>query len=308
MIKYGFQIVPNFLPPNSQRDVSSNFFMKIRSLHPTDGLVQHDIITTLLFWNSTRSQNQAFSTATTMMKISLLIVACYLGIAQCFQPKSVNSHRSSSCLFYSPSDAVKAALPSPLIDANGNAIDSPESIAALVKDQRVALYFGASWCKDCRNLEFMLAQYRSALADSDQPIQLIYVPSDNTQEDQLSRMQELGLEVGVPLGETADALKKHYGVWPDVDIEKFGGISRELDVEEQVAVAAVRGSEGEKVATEAALPSDVENTRDQYGRRSGIPAFVVLDNQGAEFCFLNAERDSISVLADWPLDDPKNIW
>ena len=206
------------------------------------------------------------------------------------------------------SDAVKAALPSPLIDAQGNAIDSAESIAELVKNQRVALYFGASWSKDCRNLEFMLAQYRSALAGSDQAIQLIYVPSDETQEDQLSRMQELGLEVGVPLGETSDALKKEYGVWPDTEISKFGGVSRELDGEQQVAVPAKYGSEGEEVATEPALPAEVDNVRDQYGRRSGIPAFVVLDNEGGEFCFLNAERDSISVLADWPLDDPKNIW
>lgn len=183
-------------------------------------------------------------------------------------------------------------------------IDSAETIAAMVDNQRVALYFGASWCPDCRNLEFMLAQYRSALADSDQPIQLIYVPSDKTQSDQLSRMQELGLELGVPLGESADALKQQYGVWPDAEIEKFGGISRELAVEES-AVAVAQGSGGEKEKFQELEQIDA---RDEFGRRSGIPAFVVLDNEGGEFCFLNAERDSISVLADWPLDDPKNIW
>lgn len=155
----------------------------------------------------------------------------------------------------------------------------------------------------------MLAQYRSALADSDQPIQLIYVPSDHTQEDQLSRMQELGLEVGVAIGETADALKQQYGVWPDVDIERFGGRSREIVAEGEEAVASVEGSEGEKVAVDRVpVIGKIEDVRDQSGRRSGIPAFVVLDNTGEEFCFLNAERDSISVLADWPLDDPKNIW
>jgi thiol-disulfide isomerase/thioredoxin len=196
-----------------------------------------------------------------------------------------------------------------LIDAQGNAIESTETLATLVENQRVALYFGASWCGDCRNLEFMLAQYRSALADSNQPIQLIYVPSDNSQDDQLSRMQELGLEVGVPLGESADALKRQYGVWPDVDIQKFGGVSRELAIEEEEAVPAVEGSEGEKVAVErVSVTEEIEDVRDEFGRRSGIPAFVVLDNKGEEFCFLNAERDSISVLADWPLDDPANIW
>ena len=122
-------------------------------------------------------------------------------------------------------------------------------------------------------------------------------------------MQKLGLEVGVPLGETADALKQQYGVWPDVDIERFGGISREIAIEGTETIVAVKGSEGEEVATERVeIMGKVEDTRDEYGRRSGIPSFVVLDNTGAEFCFLNAERDSISVLADWPLDDPQNIW
>lgn len=242
-----------------------------------------------------------------MMKLSLLFVAGYLGFAHSFQPKNANSFRASSCLFSSSPDDIQSALPSPLIDVNGNVIDSPDTIAALVENQRVALYFAAEWSLDCKNLEFMLAQYRNALADSDQAIQLIYVPCDKTQEDQLSQMKELGLEVGVPLGETADALKKQYGVWPDADIEKFGGTPRDLEGE-QVAVATVRGSEGEDVATEPAFPHATENIRDEVGRRSGIPAFVVLDNQGDEFCFLNAERDSISVLADWPLDDPANIW
>eukprot|EP00536_Pseudo-nitzschia_multiseries_P013802 jgi/Psemu1/212881/e_gw1.617.38.1 len=202
------------------------------------------------------------------MKTSALFFACYVGFASSFRTSDAPLRSRSSRLFATTAESVQASLPSPLIDASGNVIESAEDIVSLVENQRVALYFGASWCKDCRNLEFMLAQYRSALADSDQPIQLIYVPCDQSQEDQLSQMQKLGLEVGVPLGEIADALKQQYGVWPD----------------------------------------KIEDARDEYGRRSGIPAFVVLDNAGAEFCFLNAERDSISVLADWPLDDPQNIW
>jgi len=243
------------------------------------------------------------------MHFSLLFVACCFGFAFSFQPNNVYSYRSSSRLFSTTSEAIRASLPSPLIDSQGNSIEAAETIAALVEKQRVALYFGASWCQDCRNLEFMLAQYRSALAGSEQPIQLIYVPCDNSQNDQLNQMQELGLDIGVPLGEPADALKRQYGVWPDVDIERFGGISRELAGEGEGAVASIEGSEGEKVDVERVQVTEkIEDIRDEFGRRSGIPAFVVLDNNGGEFCFLNAERDSISVLADWPLDDPQNIW
>lgn len=138
---------------------------------------------------------------------------------------------------------------------------------------------------------------------------MIYVPCDQSPEDQFSQMQKLGLEVAVPIGETADALKQQYGVWPDADIERFGGVSREIAIEGTETVVAAKGSEGEEVATERMeIVGKIEDTRDESGRRSGIPAFVVLDNAGGEFCFLNAERDSISVLADWPLDDPENIW
>jgi len=260
------------------------------------------------YYNNQTNLKQLFSTTQEMMKSSLLLVACYFGFSFSFQPNNVQSHRPSSCLFSATPEAIKASLPSPLIDAKGNVIESAEAIAALVEKQRVALYFGAGWCKDCGNLDFMLAQYRSALAGSDQPIQLIYVPSDDSQDDQLGRMQELGLEVGVPAGEAADALKQQYGVWPDRDIERFGGMSRELAVEEG-AVVAVEGSEGEELEVERVdIAEKIEDVRDENGRRSGIPAFVVLDNTGEELCFLNAERDSISALADWPLDDPVNIW
>ena len=252
---------------------------------------------------------QVENTSIETMRPFLLFIACYFGFTLSFQPIGVIEYRASSRLFSSNAEGIRLSLPSPLIDSKGNMIESAESIAALVKNQRVALYFGASWCRDCRNLEFMLAQYRSALADSEQPIQLIYVPCDNSQEDQLNRMQELGLEMGVPLGDSADTLKRQYGVWPDVDIERFGGTSREFADADEVAVVSVKDSEGEKVEVERVEPTGkMEDIRDEFGRRSGIPAFVVLDNNGSEFCFLNAERDSISVLADWPLDDPANIW
>ena len=244
-----------------------------------------------------------------MMKLSLFLLTCYLGFTSSFRTNNALC-RSSFRLFSSTPQAIQASLPSPLIDAQGNAIESAEVIAGLVDNQRVALYFGASWCEDCQNLEFMLAQYRKALSGSDQPIQLIYVPCDQSQEDQLSRMQELGLEIGVPMGETADALKKQYGVWPDADIERFGGVSREIvDAEGEATVASVKGTEGEEVAVDRVeIAEKIEDVMDESGRRSGIPAFVVLDKDGAEFAFLNAERDSISVLADWPVDDPQGHW
>lgn len=239
-------------------------------------------------------------------------------------PRPMTRHSSSTTSLHSTTkytqeecQAVRAALPSPLIDAKGNVVDSDETIASLVQGQRVALYFAAGWSRDCRELDFMLDQYRSALRDSEQPIQLIYVPSDNTQDEQLGRMQELGLELGVPLGETADALKKRYGIWPDAEVEKFGGVVRAKVDDGEYVVGDEDDVDGENGASSApsptaeitpAEPVPEEMPQDGSGRRSGIPAFVVLDNKGQEFCFLNTERDSITALADWPLDDLQGHW
>mmetsp|Transcript_16598 Transcript_16598/g.34067 ORF Transcript_16598/g.34067 Transcript_16598/m.34067 type:complete len:260 (+) Transcript_16598:2-781(+) len=47
-----------------------------------------------------------------------------------------------------------------------------------------------------------------------------------------------------------------------------------------------------------------------FGRRSGVPALVVLDNKdGKELAFLPAESVGPSALGDWPLDDESNgVW
>jgi hypothetical protein len=280
---------------------------------------------------------------------SLLLLACCLGFTTPFQTSSFRCGRSQSSystatttrIFSDPgpsslpppsppsppysqeeAQAIQALLPSPLIDSKGNIIESAEVIASLVQDQRIGLYFAAGWCEDCKTIEFMLEQYRSALRASDQPIQLIYVPCDKTQDDQLAQMQEIGLELGVPIGETADKLKHLYGVWPDVDVEKFGGTIRELfqEEKEEVAVAVEGQKDGEEGDNDddapikpdivRVTPEDFEKELidDGSGRRSGIPAVVVLDNTGGELAFLNMERDTISAMADWPLDDPQGRW
>ncbi|VEU44813.1 unnamed protein product [Pseudo-nitzschia multistriata] len=47
-----------------------------------------------------------------------------------------------------------------------------------------------------------------------------------------------------------------------------------------------------------------------FGRRSGVPALVVLDNSdGKELAFLPAESQGARCLGDWPLDDESNgVW
>ena len=45
------------------------------------------------------------------------------------------------------------------------------------------------------------------------------------------------------------------------------------------------------------------------GRRSGVPALVVLDaKKGEEMAFLPAEADGARALEAWPLDDERGVW
>lgn len=158
-----------------------------------------------------------------------------------------------------------------LINSEGQSITSPEDIASLVQGHRVAFYFGAGWCPACRELEYMLPQYMKALGESEQHIRLIYVPSDMSLDFQLDRMQKMDcLKLGVPFGKEANQLKEKYGIWSGMEAKQFQDCKTK--------------------------------------RRSGVPAFVVLDTQGQELMFLDTESQTIAALGDWPLDDPKGIF
>ncbi|OEU23720.1 putative nucleoredoxin [Fragilariopsis cylindrus CCMP1102] len=45
-----------------------------------------------------------------------------------------------------------------------------------------------------------------------------------------------------------------------------------------------------------------------FGRRSGVPAIVVLDKTGEELAFVAAESQGAKALATWPLDEALGIW
>ena len=45
------------------------------------------------------------------------------------------------------------------------------------------------------------------------------------------------------------------------------------------------------------------------GRRSGVPALVVLDSKnGDEMAFLPTESEGVKALSAWPLDDDSGLW
>ena len=44
------------------------------------------------------------------------------------------------------------------------------------------------------------------------------------------------------------------------------------------------------------------------GRRSGVPALVVLGSDGEELAFVPAESQGVRALQEWPLDDSCGVW
>lgn len=193
---------------------------------------------------------------------SRLAQAFVVNPAECSSRSGVKRIFSSSARC----GAATASLPSPLWDASGKEIDS-DAVSEKLSNRRVAYYFAAGWCPMCTSFEPALLQFREAAAESDKPIELIYVPSDRSETDQVKRSSAMGM-LSVPFGKEANDIKLKYKIWAGSEALKLG-----------------------------------------FGRRSGVPALVVLDGEtGEEMAFVPAESDGIRSLASWPLDEERGIW
>jgi hypothetical protein len=51
-----------------------------------------------------------------------------------------------------------------------------------------------------------------------------------------------------------------------------------------------------------------ESLKFGFGRRSGVPAIVVLDHEGKELAFVAAESQGVKALQAWPMDDETGVW
>lgn len=67
------------------------------------------------------------------------------------------------------------------------------------------------------------------------------------------------------------------------------------------------GEEADAMKTRFKIWAGAESGKLGTGRRSGVPALVVLDPKGDEMAFLAAESKGAKALGDWPLDD-SGLW
>ena len=69
------------------------------------------------------------------------------------------------------------------------------------------------------------------------------------------------------------------------------------------------GEEADAMKARYKIWAGIESSRLGSGRRSGVPALVVLDSiDGGELAFLPTESEGAKALGSWPLDDPKGLW
>jgi nucleoredoxin len=138
--------------------------------------------------------------------------------------------------------------------------------ASALAGKRVALYFSAGWCPMCTSFEPSLMKFVDACKDSGKPVSLIYVASDRSKQDAMARAKAMDCLQVEYDGDARGALKKQFNVWSGSESFEFG----------------------------------------VFGRRSGVPALVVLSEDGSEVAFIDAERRGPGSLAKWPLDEA--VW
>eukprot|EP00978_Attheya_sp_CCMP212_P011396 scaffold28114_cov53-Attheya_sp.AAC.5 len=68
------------------------------------------------------------------------------------------------------------------------------------------------------------------------------------------------------------------------------------------------GVEADALKKSFKIWSGAESMKLGFGRRSGVPALVVLDTDGAEMTFIEAESKGVQSLSAWPLNDEKGVW
>jgi len=76
-----------------------------------------------------------------------------------------------------------------------------------------------------------------------------------------------------------------------------------------LGMASVAFGEGaDKIKKEFRIWAGSESGKLGTGRRSGVPALVVLDDKGDEMAFLPAESQGAAALKSWNLDEEKGVW
>ena len=73
----------------------------------------------------------------------------------------------------------------------------------------------------CTRFEPSLMKFQSAAASSGKNVEIIYVPSDRSEDAVIKRTTEMKM-MSVPFGEKADEIKTKYKIWSGSECGKLG--------------------------------------------------------------------------------------
>ena len=118
----------------------------------------------------------------------------------------------------------------------------------------------------CTSFEPSLLQFKAACESSGKPVEIIMVSSDRTAGDAKKRATALSFPQVEYEGSFRSDLKRRFSVWAGAESPQHIG----------------------------------------YSRRSGVPALVVLSEDGEELGFIDAERSGPGALSKWPIDE--GVW
>ena len=162
--------------------------------------------------------------------------------------------------------STTASLPAPLAEAK--IVDADGNTVDAVErlsGKSVALFFSASWCPMCTSFLPALRTWYEAVKASESAgdVEIIFVSSDRSDANFKSHFAKQGPWLAVPLDDEATPkLKRQYGAWAGSEIVNLGVV----------------------------------------GRKSGVPAVVVINPDGSTRHYLNAERRGPACLKEWTQD------
>mmetsp|Transcript_31841 Transcript_31841/g.36108 ORF Transcript_31841/g.36108 Transcript_31841/m.36108 type:complete len:171 (+) Transcript_31841:92-604(+) len=145
--------------------------------------------------------------------------------------------------------AISSLIPKLSSGKGGVSLSSEKLLQERLRGKRVALYFSAGWCPMCTSFEPTLLQFQQEQANINKPIELVYVASDRSESDAVTRATQLNNMLSIPFHDTAD-YKKKFKVWAGSECTEFG-TARRSGIPALVVLDNKEGEELEFLAAES---------------------------------------------------------
>ncbi|OQR99727.1 hypothetical protein ACHHYP_04626 [Achlya hypogyna] len=122
----------------------------------------------------------------------------------------------------------------------GTTLVTAAGAAKQLSAKTLALYFAADWCPDCRDFQPKLNEFYSEVNSASHQLDIVFVGSDATAEDQLAHFRDKqGSWLMIPFEDPLrNELKRKYGVCAGKEKDAVGVVDRVGGIPSLVVVTA----------------------------------------------------------------------